>query len=1017
VAATSTIVDNFNGSSFAAPWVDVYGTASLDTASGRGKVPTSHTAGTPNYSGIQSGTSWTLDDVYVRAYPQATNGATVDCYTTLAFEHATVDGTRITLTYDHVAGTLVFSNQVDYFDSGATSVPFNATSHAWWRLTRSGSNLLFRTSPDAVTWTTQRTITAPAWVTGGTGSVLLDAYRASGTSSDAFFDNVNTAGVSRASIGLSLVATSAWVAGTTAPAPSYPAGVAAGDLVQLIVHSKPVTTTPATPTGWSFVGSAAGGTGAQGSGTGQTRITVFQQVATTALSGTQAVSSPSGNVALAHMRAWRAADGYLVQYETLFSTWSVSTASTSIGGTTADAMPIAAGDELVVVAGTRDDESSTITVTGVTASGSTFGTLTRDPNSTAVSATGNQISATAYRASVMAGSSTGAVTVTATSSSSETATGAVLRVRATAETVPTVAARLYLTSAPASYTPLATLSGWTDNSVAATPNHLGVAPAGAAMSTTVTETSTSGTYGGLVRQFVSLPATKAGFLSGDYALTIGRVESNAAADLVAKLSIWVTAGDTATARGVAFDGVGSVEFPTTASAVAMTGPMGFVAFEAGDRLVVEVGYRATNTVATSYSGTMFFGGTGTDLVAGGTDMSAPAWINVATTEDAFDAGLETGVATAPLGGLAAAAAGVVSAPGAGSAPLGALAAAGTGVVIAEVVPGAGLAPLGALSGSATGVRTVVGAGTAPLGSLTAAAMGTVVAEIVTGIATAPLGDLSATATGIGLTPGVVDGSAPLGALTATAVGLKTVYGVASGGEPDPEDFPSETGFPSEDLYPGEGLGSLGFTAVAVGAPVLAGVAAAPLGGLSSAATGDVTVLGVAVAALGGLAAAVSGLGSGPGTGAATFGFASSAVGVRTTYGAASGELGFVAAASGSVTVLGVGDGPLGSLNAAGTGDAMPSAATGTADLGGLTATAAGVLVVRGTGSAPLGVLSASVTVVDTRSGTATALLGFEAQAVGSVNGQGPLALPLHAGQPVMPARLRAGQPSHVHELV
>lgn len=188
---TSTLVDNFSGATFNAAWSDVYGGASLDTASGRGKVPASHTAGVENFAGIQTGTAWTLDDLFVRVYPQTLSGATADCYTSLAFEHPTIEGTRVVISYHQVEGTLVCSNQVAYDDAGAVSVAFSSSTHAWWRLTKSGANLLFRTSPDGLTWTTQRTITAPTWLASGTGSVLLDASRATGTASDAYFDNVN----------------------------------------------------------------------------------------------------------------------------------------------------------------------------------------------------------------------------------------------------------------------------------------------------------------------------------------------------------------------------------------------------------------------------------------------------------------------------------------------------------------------------------------------------------------------------------------------------------------------------------------------------------------------------------------------------------------------------------------------------------------------------------------------------------------------------------------------------------
>ena len=49
---------------------------------------------------------------------------------------------------------------------------------------------------------------------------------------------------------------------------------------------------------------------------------------------------------------------------------------------------------------------------------------------------------------------------------------------------------------------------------------------------------------------------------------------------------------------------------------------------AGDRLVVEVGYRALNTSTTPYSGTLYYGGTGGDLTDGGAANTLTGYLDI-----------------------------------------------------------------------------------------------------------------------------------------------------------------------------------------------------------------------------------------------------------------------------------------------------------------------------------------------------------------------------------------------------
>src|SRR5690606_2488840 len=52
-------------------------------------------------------------------------------------------------------------------------------------------------------------------------------------------------------------------------------------------------------------------------------------------------------------------------------------------------------------------------------------------------------------------------------------------------------------------------------------------------------------------------------------------------------------------------------------------------FEQGDRIVVELGYRARNSTTSSRTGWVYFGGTDSpDMAQGATDMDRPGWIDL-----------------------------------------------------------------------------------------------------------------------------------------------------------------------------------------------------------------------------------------------------------------------------------------------------------------------------------------------------------------------------------------------------
>jgi hypothetical protein len=262
----------------------------------------------------------------------------------------------------------------------------------------------------------------------------------------------------RTAVALTPLTASAWaVTAATSPTnitPAYPANLAEGDTVYTTVHSKPSTVLMTTPANWRQVSTVVAATSAaQGAGTGPTRITTFQRtVPAGGLTGTQAFTwTGTMSVAQASMNAYRPPAGSTnVVFEEVMGGWSVptsgTTGQTSIGGSVAGLTP-ANLDHLLVTLGITDDDTTTTSITGVSATGATFGTVTASP-ALSVTGNGNDMATASYQVPVTGGSSTASVAITATQNVTNTMVGAVLRVRAT---VPATGAASSLPLAPTGY--------------------------------------------------------------------------------------------------------------------------------------------------------------------------------------------------------------------------------------------------------------------------------------------------------------------------------------------------------------------------------------------------------------------------------------------------------------------------------------------------------------------------------------------------------------------------------------
>ena len=221
-----------------------------------------------------------------------------------------------------------------------------------------------------------------------------------------------------------------------------------------------------------------------------------------------------------------------------------------------------------------------------------------------------------------------------------------------------MALRLYLTNATTPFTPATIRGTWSDK-VLNGVSYLSRRKTGVSVTAAKAETSNSSSWAVLCRRFVSDPVNNPTTLQGAFTLVAGWLESNAAANMVARVHMYVTVGSTdvvrATLTALALDG--TKEFPITgfgtgACGVKLTGTCSSVAAQVGDRVVLEIGFKSANTVTTSYTGTMNYGGTGADLADNDRNVTTRAsWVEFAhaSFHDAFDIPFREGATTTTVG--------------------------------------------------------------------------------------------------------------------------------------------------------------------------------------------------------------------------------------------------------------------------------------------------------------------------------------------------------------------------------
>lgn len=175
-----------------------------------------------------------------------------------------------------------------------------------------------------------------------------------------------------------------------------------------------------------------------------------------------------------------------------------------------------------------------------------------------------------------------------------------------------MATKFYLTNNTPSYTP-PTIRGLWDSTGSVVTKKLSTTKTGGGniTSISVAETSTSNTYDVLLYRGISNPL-EAVSLVGELSLVLGVLESSTDANLFYHVHVYITAGNTDTVRVTLVNDIVesflSSEWPTTAigkSLGSVHSTIGSVLD--GDRLVIEIGYIARNSSATSYTGSLYYG--------------------------------------------------------------------------------------------------------------------------------------------------------------------------------------------------------------------------------------------------------------------------------------------------------------------------------------------------------------------------------------------------------------------------
>lgn len=199
--------------------------------------------------------------------------------------------------------------------------------------------------------------------------------------------------------------------------------------------------------------------------------------------------------------------------------------------------------------------------------------------------------------------------------------------------------RLYPSSGGVAYTPATIRGAWEKTTghivcgMNSTKDLLGL---DGPISVASAETIGTSDYDVLLLRSVSSPLAANCNFSGTLNVMLAVQESNTDADMAYYVHAFVTQGDTDNLRGTLlanYNDLNTNEWGTTALGKALSAAATLTAVSAlaGDRIVIEIGYRARNTTTSSRTGTLYYGGNGSDLASGGTATSGIGYIDFSDT--------------------------------------------------------------------------------------------------------------------------------------------------------------------------------------------------------------------------------------------------------------------------------------------------------------------------------------------------------------------------------------------------
>lgn len=184
---------------------------------------------------------------------------------------------------------------------------------------------------------------------------------------------------------------------------------------------------------------------------------------------------------------------------------------------------------------------------------------------------------------------------------------------------------LYTTNTAAPVTPAANRGSWDfDNKI---DRYLSQTRSGSKTSQSITETVSTNPYDGIVARFVSDELATQTLAAGSIWLALIMLESNNAADAFQKVHAYVMKPDGTVRATLASNLLNAQELGITLGRVFSVSSAGGSVLN-GDRLVVEIGARFTNTVTTSYSAILYVGNTDADApaTAPGSESYKSGWI-------------------------------------------------------------------------------------------------------------------------------------------------------------------------------------------------------------------------------------------------------------------------------------------------------------------------------------------------------------------------------------------------------